>query len=139
MSLLAPTIAGKAHRVYNSLGDQDNYAEINSSILDACSITSDGYRLQFRNYTKPELHTFVEFASEKLRQLMKWLEASKTTTFFSELLNLIVMEEWKNKLPFNILRHVEERGECELMQAAKVADAFALLIGSLGSRDRGSQ
>ena len=81
VSLLAPTIAGKAHRVYNSLCDQDNYAEINSSILDACSITSDGYRLQFRNYTKPELHTFVEFASEKLRQLKKRLEATKTATF----------------------------------------------------------
>ena len=37
------------------------------------------------------------------------------------------MEEWKNKLPFNILIYVEERGQCELMQAAKVADAFALL------------
>ena len=32
-----------------------------------------------------------------------------------------------------------ERGECELMQAAKVADAYALLMGSLGSRGRGSQ
>ena len=49
------------------------------------------------------------------------------------------MEEWKNKLPFNILRHVEERGECELMQAAKVANAFVLLMGSLGSWGRGSQ
>ena len=34
---------------------------------------------------------------------------------------------------------MEERGECELMQAAKVADAFALLMGSLGSRGCGSQ
>ncbi|ORD93238.1 hypothetical protein ECANGB1_553 [Enterospora canceri] len=48
------------------------------------------------------------------------------------------MEEWKNKLPFSVLRHVEERGECELIPAAKVADAYALLMESLGSRDRGS-
>ena len=58
---------------------------------------------------------------------------------FSELLNSIVRKEWKNKLPFNILRHVEERGECELMHPAKVADAFALLMRSLGSPGRGSQ
>ena len=98
----------------------------------------DGYRQQFRKYKKPDFHTYVEFASEKLRQFKKWLEATNTTTF-SELINLIVMEEWKNRMPFNILRHVEERGECELMRSAKVADAYALLMGSLSSRGRGSQ
>ena len=115
-SLLVPKLAGKAYRVYNSLSDPDNYAEIKRSISNA-----DGYRQQLRNYTKLESHTFVEFASEKLKQLKKWLEATKSITF-SELLNVIVMEEWKNKLPFNILRHVEEQGKCELMQVAKVAD-----------------
>ena len=49
VSLLVPNLAGKAYRVYNSLGDQDNYAEIKSSILDVYSITPDGYRQQFRN------------------------------------------------------------------------------------------
>ena len=128
VSLLVPKLVGRAYRVYNSLDDQNNYADIKSSILDAYSVTPDGYRQQFRSYTKPESHTFVEFASEKLRHLKKWLEATKTSSF-SELLNLIVIKEWKNKLPFNILRHVEERGECELMQAAMVADAFAFLMG----------
>ncbi len=31
----------------------------------------DGYREQFRNYVKLPLHTFVEFATEKLGQLKK--------------------------------------------------------------------
>ena len=81
VSLLVPKLVGRAYRVYNSLDDQNNYADIKSSILDAYSIRSDGYRQQFRNYTKPKSHIFVEFASEKLRQFKKWFDATKTTTF----------------------------------------------------------
>ena len=137
VSLLVPKLVGKAYRVYNSISDEVEYEEIKSNILNAYSITPDGYRQQFRKYVKPDIHTYVEFAHEKLRQCKKWIESLKITTF-SELLNLMVLEEWKNKLPFNILRHVEERGESELMAAAKVADAFSLLMESLGSRGRGS-
>ena len=137
VSLLVPKLVGIAYRVYNNLGDKVDYEEIKSNILDAYSITPDGYRQQFRDFTKPNSHTFVEFAREKLRQCKKWLTSLNITTF-SELLNLIVLEEWKNKLPFDILRHVEERGESELMSAAKVADAYALLMKSLGSRGRSS-
>ncbi|ORD93070.1 hypothetical protein ECANGB1_1400 [Enterospora canceri] len=77
VSLLIPKLVGKAYRVYNSL-DQANYEDIKRSILDAYSITPDGYRQQFRKYLKPDFHTYVEFASEKLRQLKKWLDTTNT-------------------------------------------------------------
>ena len=49
---------------------------------------------------------------------------------------MVVLEEWKSKIPFHILKHVEERGEVNLGRAAELADAYALLVESLGSRER---
>ena len=54
--------------MYNRL-DHDSYEDLKSSILDAYSVTPYGYRQQFRKYLKPDFYTYVEFASEKLRQL----------------------------------------------------------------------
>ena len=133
MAVIVPKLSGKALRVYNSLDHPHDYQSVKKNILNAYAITPDGYRQKFRKWTKATTHTYVEFASEKLRLFKKWLAATETTTFQS-LLNLIVLEEWKGKLPFNILRHVEERGETDLMRAAELADAYSLLVGSLGSR-----
>ncbi len=48
------------------------------------------------------------------------------------------MEEWKGKLPFNILRHVVERGVDKFMQIARAAEVYALLMGSLNNRGHGA-
>lgn len=82
VSLLVPKLIGKAYRVYNSLCDQNEYKELKQGILDAYAITPDGYRQQFRKYIKPDPHTFVEFASEKLRQLKKMAQGDENYHLF---------------------------------------------------------
>lgn len=57
-------------------------------------------------------------------------------TTFSELVNILVLEEWKNKIPFYLVRHVETSGEIELCQAAELTDAHAMLVESWGGRER---
>lgn len=48
----------------------------------------------------------------------------------------MILQEWKNKLPFFLVRHVETSGASELCRAAELADAHALLVESSGGRER---
>ena len=127
--LLQSKLSGKAALTFNNLNDVSDYDFVKKSILDAYEITSDGYRQKFRNYLKPPLHTFVEFANEKLRKLKKWLDATETKTF-EQLVNLITVEEFKRRIPLNILLHVEGKGETDLIKLAQLADKHDLLIKS---------
>ena len=43
-------------------------------------------------------------------------------------MNLIVLEEWKSKILFAILKYVEESNEKEIIRVAKMADAHALQL-----------
>lgn len=42
----------------------------------------------------------------------------------------MVLEEWKKKLPFPLLKYVEKKGERELVKVAEMADAQALRLES---------
>lgn len=68
---------------------------------------------------------------KKLRLFKKWLDSTKAATY-EGLINLVVLEEVKSKMPMNILKHVEERGATRLERAAEMADAYSLLVRSLG-------
>ena len=64
----------------------------------------------------------------------KWLEATSTTTF-DQLINLLVLEEAKKKLPLNIRLHIEEKGESDLMKAAQLADSYFLLLKTHSAKE----
>ncbi|XP_063585832.1 uncharacterized protein LOC134763205 [Penaeus indicus] len=134
--LLQPKLSGKAAITFSNLDCIDDYESVKRSILDAYAITPDGYRQEFRNLTKSPHSTFAEFFTEKARLFNKWLDSTSTKPF-SQLKDLLILEEVKRKLPFDILKHIEERGETDLLKAAQIADSFALLKRSqLGKVDK---
>lgn len=134
--LLQPKLNGKAAVTFSNLDCIDDYDTVKQSILDAYAITPDSYRQKFRSLTKTPHSTFAEFFTEKARLFNKWLDATSTKSF-SQLKDLLVFEEIKRKLPFDILKHIEERGETDLLKAAQIADSFALLKRSqLGKVDK---
>lgn len=132
LTVLIPKLSGKALKVFNSLDQPDDYFTVKENILNAYQITPDGYRQKFRHRTKSHTETYVEFAHEITRLCNKWLKATKVTTF-DQLLNLIVSEQFKKTLPFELLRYIEEKGETEVDKVAKSADAYSLLLLSLKS------
>ncbi|XP_047479369.1 uncharacterized protein LOC125032316 [Penaeus chinensis] len=134
--LLQPKLSGKAAITFSNLDCIDDYESIKQSILDAYAITPDGYRQKFRSLTKSPHGTFAEFFTEKARLFNKWLDSTSTKSF-SQLKELLILEEVKRKLPFDILKHIEDRGETDLLKAAQIADSFALLKRSqLGKVDK---
>ena len=135
--LLRPKLTGKAAKVCRHLENTTDYQSVKQAILDAFSISVEGYRQSFRNKTKFTTQTYVEFASEKLREFRKWLKSAAVTTF-AELENLIVLEEFKRKLPSNIMMYLEDREEKDLLKAASLADTYSL-IHKVGNSKRTDQ
>ena len=133
MSIVGPKLSGKSLQVYANLDHPEDYDFAKTQILNAHAVTPENYRQKFRNLVKSKTQSYVEFAMEKLRYYNKWLNAVNVTTF-SELVNLMVLEEWKNKLPFPLLRYVEEKDERELVKVAEMADAHALRLDSWNVR-----
>lgn len=130
LAFLVPKFIGKAYKVYSSLDAETDYETVKSTILRAYSVTPDGYRQQFRKLRKRFDQTYSEFAQELKRLFKKWLDATQTTTF-DELINLLVLEQFKSHLPFFILRYIEEQREKGVIEAAGLADAHHLMMQSL--------
>ncbi|XP_064118979.1 uncharacterized protein LOC135223988 [Macrobrachium nipponense] len=131
--LLKPKLSGKAAKVVRHLDDTNDYKQVKKAILDAFSITEEGYRQAFRNLCKSNSQTFLEFASDKLRAFKKWLKCAEVTSF-EELINLMVLEEFKRKLPINVMLYIEDRQEKDLLKAASLADTYSLIHKSLPNK-----
>lgn len=130
LAFIVPKFVGKAYKVYASLDAETDYETVKSTILRAYSVTPDSYRQQFRKLKKRFDQTYSEFAQELKRLFKKWLDATQTTTF-DELINLLVLEQFKSHLPFFILRYIEEQREKGVIEAAGLADAHHLMMQSL--------
>ena len=124
--LLRPKLSGKAAKAIRHLEQTTDYHEIKKTILDAFSITEEGYRQSFRDLSKKTVQTYLEFAADKLRAFRKWIKSSGVNTF-EQLENLIVLEEFKRKLPLHVMLHIEDRQEKDLKKAASLADTYSLI------------
>ena len=124
--LLKPKLTGKAAKSVRYLENTSDYEVVKQAILDAFSITEEGYRQAFCDLTKKSIQTYLEFASEKSRAFLKWLKSAGVSTF-DQLVNLMVFEEFKRKLPLLIMLHIEDRQEEDLKKAASLADTYSLV------------
>ncbi|XP_068218467.1 uncharacterized protein [Palaemon carinicauda] len=131
--LLKPKLSGKAAQVVRHLDDTKDYNQVKKAILDAFSITEEGYRQAFCNLCKSYMQTFLEFASDKLRAIKKLLKYAEVTSL-EELMNLMVLEEFKWKLPINVMLYIEDRQEKDLLKAASLADTYSLIYKSIPNK-----
>ncbi|XP_068248786.1 uncharacterized protein [Palaemon carinicauda] len=124
--LIRNKVKGKAAFVASQLVSENDYAVLKKTILDAYSITIEGYRQNFRNSVKTFNQTFVEFCSLKNRQLNKWLERAGVDNFES-FKNLILLEEFLRKVPTHISTFIHFKGETLVKKAASLADDYHLI------------
>lgn len=131
--LLKSKLTSKALIIVDGLEHNMNYEVMKKGLLTAYSITPEGCRQKFRNLNKSLSQTYLEFASDKLRAFKKWLQTSAVTTF-EDLINLIVLEEFKRKVSFSVRLHIDDRDETDLIRAATIADKFSLTHRASGER-----
>lgn len=125
--LLQCNLVGKAQEACAALPIDDSldYDLVKSAVLRAYELVPEAYRQKFRACSKTAKQTFVEFAREKRSLFEKWCGSIKITTL-EELQELILLEDFKNSLPDNIVVHLNEQKVSKLFDAAKFADEFAL-------------
>lgn len=131
--LLKSKLTSKALIIVNGLEHNMDYDVMKKGLLTAYSITPEGCRQKFRNLTKTQSQTYLEFASDKLRAFKKWLQTSAVTTYV-DLINLMVLEEFRRRVSFPIKLHIDDRDEIDLMKAAEIADKYSLTHRASGER-----
>ncbi len=125
--LLQCSLTGKAQEVCSALpieGSLD-YKTVKSAVLWAYELVPEAYRQKFRGHVKTVKQTYVEFLREKRVLFEKWCLSSRVTSL-EEIRELILLEEFKNCVPANIVVYLNEQKVTSLANAAVLADEFVL-------------
>ena len=126
--LLQSVLVGKAQEIYGSLSvEQSSYYEhVKEAILKAYELVPEAYRQKFRNYLKYDSKTHVEFAREKENLFNRWCHSKEIGQDFKKLKQMVLLEEFKDKVRPDIRSHLDEQKVEELEKAAIMADDYAL-------------
>ena len=126
--LLQSVLVGKAQEIYGSLSveQSSNYEHVKEAILKAYELVPEAYRQKFRNYLKYDSKTHVEFAREKENLFNRWCHSKEIGQDFKKLIQMVLLEEFKDKVRPDIRSHLDEQKVEELEKAAIMADDYAL-------------
>ena len=126
--LLQSVLVGKAQEIYGSLSveQSSNYEHVKEAILKAYELVPEAYRQKFRNYLKYDSKTHVEFAREKENLFNRWCHSKEIGQDFKKLKQMVLLEEFKDKVRPDIRSHLDEQKVEELEKAAVMADNYAL-------------
>lgn len=125
--MLQCTLTGRAQRAFTALSVEDsrNYETIKAAVLRAFELIPEAYRQRFRSMRKRSDQTNVEFARELRLQYQKWCVASNVKTF-DNMMDLIVLEQFKNTLPERVATYVAEKEAKNEAEAAVLVDQYEL-------------
>ena len=128
MLLLQSVLVGKAQEIYGSLSveQSSNYEHVKEAILKAYELVPEAYRQKFRNYLKYDSKTHVEFAREKENLFNRWCHSKEIGQDYKKLKQMVLLEEFKDKVRPDIRSHLDEQKVEELEKAAIMADDYAL-------------
>ena len=126
--LLQSVLVGKAQEIYGSLSveQSSNYEHVKEAILKAYELVPEAYRQKFRNYLKYDSKTHVEFAREKENLLNRWCHSKEIGQDFKKLKQMVLLEEFKDKVRPDIRFYLDDQKVEELEKAAIMADDYAL-------------
>ena len=104
--LLQSVLVGKAQEIYGSLSVEhsSNYEHVKEAILKAYELVPEAYR-QKLNYLKFDSKTHVEFAREKENLFNRWCYSMEISQDFKKLKQMVLLEEFKDKVRPDIRSH----------------------------------
>ena len=109
--LLQSVLVGKAQEIYGSLSveQSSNYEHVKEAILKAYELVPEAYRQKFRNYLKYDSKTHVKFAREKENLFNRWCHSKEIGQDFKKLKQMVLLEEFKDKVRPDIRSHLDEQ------------------------------
>ena len=138
--ILQSKLRGKASRAYGSLGveEKSDYEKVKETIRLAYQLTSEEYRHRFREMKKGSGETYCDFVAKSAMAFDLWQKSENVDGDFDRLRQLILMEDFKTKLPVSIRLHLEDQGVSQLRTAAELSDKYALVHRSQNGPNRES-
>ena len=126
--LLQTLLTGKAQCVFVALSEAQcaDYDIVKQEILKAYELIPEAYRQKFRGWRKKPDQSFVEFSRVKRDAFEQWLRSQKVTSF-SQLCELILLEEFQTSVSQGVSVFLKERNASTLEEAAILADNYTLL------------
>ncbi|XP_071059089.1 uncharacterized protein [Pseudochaenichthys georgianus] len=125
--MLQCVLAGKAQEVYTALSEEvsRDYEQVKAAILRAYELVPEAYRQKFRGLKRQDCQAYVEFAREKEVLFGRWCSSTGTKSL-EDLKTLVLMEEFKYRLPYTVATYLNEQKPVKLFDAAVLADEYAL-------------
>ena len=122
--LLQSVLVVKAQEIYGSLSveQSSNYEHVKEAILKAYEFVPEAYRQKFRNYLIYDGKTHVEFVREKENLFNRCHSKGIGQDDFKKLKQMVLLEEFKDKVRPDIRSHLDEQKVEELEKAAVMAD-----------------
>ena len=123
VQILAGKLSGRAADAYRAVPNADirDYQKVKQAILTRYAITSEAYRLQFRDLKKQDQDSHTEFAHRLHRAATGWLDATQATSR-EDVLQLLLLEQFFRRLPQEMQLWIRDRKPRTLPEAAKLAD-----------------
>ena len=115
-------LVGKAQEIYGSLSVEPsyNYEHVKEAVIKAYDLVQEAHRLKFRNYLKYDSKTHVEFAREKENLFNRWCHSKEVGQDFEKLTQMVLLEEFKDKVRPDIRSHLDEQKPEGLKKAAVI-------------------
>ena len=108
--LLQSVLLGKAREVYSVLTVEQcsNYGVVRQAILKTYELVPEAYRQKFKNSTKQDSQTYIEFARQKEALFDWWCVAKTVEKDFNKLKQLVLVEEFKKCLHSDVKMYLDE-------------------------------
>lgn len=126
--LLQSVLIGKAQRTFVALSKSQcaDYDVVKAEIFKAYQLVPEAYRRRFREWRKRPGQSYVEFSRVKRDAFEQWLRSQEVTNF-SDLCELILLEEFQTSVSREVSIFLREKDVSTLQDAAILADNYALL------------
>ena len=134
--LLQKAFVGKAREIFAQLSVEQSqkYEYVKDVVLRGYQLNPEAYRQKFRNCQKDINQKFVEFARVKEQLFDRWCHSKKVNKDFEKLRQLILIEEFKRRIPFHMKTFIDEKQVENLQQAADLADEYFLTHGNFNQQ-----
>ena len=134
--LLQKAFVGKAREIFAQLSVEQSqkYEYVKDVVLRGYQLNPEAYRQKFRNCQRDNSQTFVEFARVKEQLFDRWCHSKKVNKDSEKLRQLILIEEFKCRIPFHMKTFIDEKQVENLQQAADLADEYFLTHGNFNQQ-----
>ena len=134
--LLQKAFVGKAREIFAQLSVEQSqrYEYVKDVVLRGYQLNPEAYHQKFRNCQRYISQTFVEFARVKEQLFDRWCHSKKVDKDFEKLRLLILIEEFKRRIPFHMKTFIDEKQVENLQQAADLANEYFLTHGNFNQQ-----